>query len=658
MTGRRRVVVVGLDSITPVMIDRFLADGAMPNLARLRDRGWSAEVVPTMPPTSPPGWATIATGAWPGTHGVDGFVVRDPAGPPDAEWSACGSERVRAEFLWEAAERHGRRPVLLKFPMSWPPVGGPGLVQVDGAAGWGGLKCVFDLVHSGCWDTAAPGAAEGDGEAAVDKRWQTRDQDNLDEERAGHLPVLPADRWVGPVDGEPLWASECVLAARGGAGQTVRLLVVRRRGRDAVAFAVQGPPGSPQPDVVEPGRWTGWLPLALPVGGVTRHGEVRFKVLELDAAERRLKLYQSQVHDDAGFTRPEELAAELVAAAGPFVEWTESYDRLQGWIDDATQLEIYEQHVEWMSAAAGHLLRTHRWDLFLTQIHFLDMAYHVYWGTVDPRHPAHTAESQQGYWSLLFRAHALADRFLGRVVEAAGEDAVVVVLGDHGQDVYHTNFLVNEYLAREGFLNLARDRRTGRVRIDWSNSVAYAQGHRVFLNVAGREPTGIVPSESYAEVADAVAESLASACDPRTGQRAVSLVLRGEDARSWGLHGPGAADLVVATAPGFQAKSVLKVPADAWVGLRLRADRLPAFRPTRLFRDFTGEHDSSLPLTRALRTLLFAAGPGIRAARWDAPVRLVDVAPTLAGLLGIPPPRDSEGSSLVPTMSCEGGGPC
>jgi predicted AlkP superfamily phosphohydrolase/phosphomutase len=411
--------------------------------------------------------------------------------------------------------------------------------------------------------------------------------------------------------------------------------------------------------VVEPGRWTGWLPLALPVGEATRHGHVRFKVLELDAPNHRLRLYQSQVHDDAGFTRPAELAGELAAAAGPFVEWTESYDRLQGWIDDATQLEIYEQHVQWMSAAAAHLLRNHRWDLFLTQIHFLDMAYHVYWGTVDPRHPGYAGESgEAGYWSLLARAHALADDFLGRVVEAAGEDAVVVVLGDHGQDVYHTNFLVNSYLAREGFLSLARDRRTGRVRIDWSASVAYAQGHRVFLNVAGREPSGIVPAERYSEVADAVADSLARACDPRTGLRAVSLVLRGEDARSWGLYGPGAADLVVATAPGFQAKSVLKVPADAWVGLRLRTDRLPSFRPTRLFRDFTGEHDSSLPLTRALRTLFFAAGPGIRAARRDVPMRLVDVAPTLAGLLGVPPPRDSEGSSLVPAMSRAGGGPC
>src|SRR5215471_16574287 len=156
-TGRR-VVVVGLDSITPVMVDRFLAEGRMPHLARLRERGWWTETVPTMPPTTTAGWTTVATGAWPSTHGIEGFSAHRPGEPLDRKVHTLTSDHVRAEQLWKVAEREGLDTILLKYPVSWPPTGGPRVIQVDGAGGWGGLKCVWDLVHSGSWDTH-PGAS-------------------------------------------------------------------------------------------------------------------------------------------------------------------------------------------------------------------------------------------------------------------------------------------------------------------------------------------------------------------------------------------------------------------------------------------------------------------------------------------------------------------
>jgi predicted AlkP superfamily phosphohydrolase/phosphomutase len=75
---KRKVAVIGLDSITPVMIERFVAEGRMPNLKRLRERGWSSELTSTMPATTPAAWTTVATGAWPSTHGVEGFAVHLP----------------------------------------------------------------------------------------------------------------------------------------------------------------------------------------------------------------------------------------------------------------------------------------------------------------------------------------------------------------------------------------------------------------------------------------------------------------------------------------------------------------------------------------------------------------------------------------------------
>jgi predicted AlkP superfamily phosphohydrolase/phosphomutase len=636
----RKVLVIGLDSITPVMVDRMLAEGVMPNLARLAERGWSAEVVSTMPPTTPAAWTTVVTGAWPSTHGIEGFAVHRGGDPLDRKVHSLTSDAVRAEQLWQLAERHGLDSVLLKWPVSWPPTGGPRVTQVDGAGGWGGLKCVHDLVHTGCWDTHPTGPVAAT-EGALAQEWMTRDADNLDEEAAGLVSPVEPSGWTSVPEGfEPAWAAAIELVARTGDRAPVHLLAGRQDGEDRVLVAGCSDAAGARP--LARGNWSDWVPLRL---GAAR-GSVRLRVMELSVAGRRLRLHQGQVHRSDGWTRPASLAAELEAEAGPFVEWTEAYDLLQGWIDHETQLEIYAQHLEWMSRAGRLLLRRHPWHLFLAQVHAIDMAYHVYWGAIDPAHPEYRAEDAPRFWDLLREVHRLADSFVGALLEEVDDDTLVVVMGDHGHDGYHTALLTNHVLVRDGLLALYRDARTGQTRIDWRRTSAFASGYRVYVNVRGRDPDGIVPPEERDRVQERVIQALNGVRDPRTGQAPVRLAVRREDAEGLGLYGPTMGDVVYAMAPGFQARSSVHPPAASWIGGRLVPERLPALQQTRLFREFTGEHDTSLPFTRAIRTLLYAAGPGVRPGRRRVPVSLVDVAPTLCRWLGLPAPAQCEGSPI------------
>ncbi|HEX2051138.1 MAG TPA: alkaline phosphatase family protein [Actinomycetota bacterium] len=650
MTTRRRVVLIGLDSITPTMIDPLIAEGHMPNLADMRSTGWHSKVTPTFPATTPAGWTTIATGAWPSTHGIEGFVIRRGGMELDAEIDACNTRPMLAEPIWRTAEAAGRRTILLKFPMTWPPTGGPDVVQVDGAAGWGGLKCVWDLASSGCWDTRGPEGSRGEMRPSTDKEWRTRDQDNLYEEDVQRLPVLDGGgRRAGGF--EARWATEWEVAAGDGAkGTVLHAVAVQTDAGPRVAIATSADAGASR--LLARGEWSDWLEVERVDDSGRRTGHVRFKVMELDVDARVMRLYQSQAHDAHGYCRPPELCDELLRHAGPFVEWTESYDLLQGWIDDATQLEIYDQHARWMSDAARHLMASQEWDLFMTQIHFLDMAYHLYWGAIDPRHPHYDPERASHYRTVLARAHALADRFVGEVRDAAG-DALVLVVGDHGHDVYHTSLLVNHHLATAGFLKLTRDRRTGKARVDWSRTRAYAQGYRVYVNLAGRDPHGIVQPDEYEATRDELIESLYALRD-RHGRIPVRLAVRREDVRPWGLYGDSIGDVVVATGPGFQSKSTVAIPDDAWRGTSLRRERVRVFRDTTLLRDFTGEHDTHLPLLSSLQTMLFASGPGVAHGGAGTPVRLVDLAPTMAAYLGIPAPADNEGSSLLSAIIDDG----
>jgi predicted AlkP superfamily phosphohydrolase/phosphomutase len=651
MSSRRRVVVIGLDSFTPVMADRYLASH-MPALHGLCERGLYSEMVPTMPPTTPAGWTTVATGAWPSTHGVEGFAVHRPGDPLDHKVHSLTADASRAEFLWQAAARAGRRSIVVKYPLSWPTTGGDRLLQVDGAAGWGGMKCVWDLAPSGCWDTAAEAAPAAGAEIAVGApEWMTRDQDNLDDETVGRLRVRDAAPWQGlPAGAEPLWETELRLGGGDGAGAVVQVLALRLDGAPRVLVSTAR---RHQPRLLAgPGGWTGWLQVGLADG---RRGHVRFKLMALDLAARRLRLYQSQVHSDQGWTHPPELAAELTRVAGPFVEWTESYDRLQGWIDDDTQLEIYQQHVEWLGAACRQLLRERDWDLFMTQLHILDMAYHVYWATVDPTHPDHDPGSAGRYHDLLARVHALADRLVATIVEELDEHTLVLVLGEHGHDSYHTNFLVNHLLLKEGLLALRKDRRSGAARIDWSQTGAYASSYRIFLNVKGRDPDGTVLPDARDETAARVIEALYGAVDERTGQHPIRLALRQEDARGLGLYGPSMGDVVFAMAPGYQSRTTFHLPSSVLQGHTVRRSQVPLFRRTRLFREFTGEHDTSLPWTRAIRTVLVGAGPGIARQRLEVPVRILDVAATVSDFLGIDPPAANQGSSMLPLLARRAG---
>lgn len=76
MTTGRKVMVLGLDGMEPNTAKRLLDEGRMPNLQKMIDRGAACKdlhLLGAMPTITPAQWTTLATGAYPGTHGVTDF---------------------------------------------------------------------------------------------------------------------------------------------------------------------------------------------------------------------------------------------------------------------------------------------------------------------------------------------------------------------------------------------------------------------------------------------------------------------------------------------------------------------------------------------------------------------------------------------------------
>jgi predicted AlkP superfamily phosphohydrolase/phosphomutase len=120
--------VIGLDGATLDLVRPWVAQGRLPTIARLMERGAWGRLRSTLPPATFPAWTSLVTGVNPGRHGVFDFTERVP-----------GTYRVRfvngsfrrAPALWTRLGSAGRRVAVVTVPATYPPEPVPG-VMVSG----------------------------------------------------------------------------------------------------------------------------------------------------------------------------------------------------------------------------------------------------------------------------------------------------------------------------------------------------------------------------------------------------------------------------------------------------------------------------------------------------------------------------------------------
>src|SRR5688500_10362174 len=74
----QRVIVLGFDGVDAAYTERWMNEGKLPNLAKLRQQGTFRPLRPTLPAQTPVSWSTFATGVDPGRTGIFDFLRRDP----------------------------------------------------------------------------------------------------------------------------------------------------------------------------------------------------------------------------------------------------------------------------------------------------------------------------------------------------------------------------------------------------------------------------------------------------------------------------------------------------------------------------------------------------------------------------------------------------
>ena len=200
---------------------------------------------------------------------------------------------------------------------------------------------------------------------------------------------------------------------------------------------------------------------------------------------------------------------------------------------------------------------------------------------MDPGHPAYDPVKDPPYRSVVEDLYVQMDKIVGETVARLGPQDLLVVMSDHGFASWRRAFNLNTWLRDHGYLRLRAGRNPARTAsfedIDWSSTRAYGLGlNGLYLNVRGREASGIVDPGSREALAREIAEALLREIDPKTGERAITRVFRREQVYRMTDADPIAPDLIVGYAKGTRTSdesavggippTVLTDNRSAWTG--------------------------------------------------------------------------------------------
>ncbi len=278
---------------------------------------------------------------------------------------------------------------------------------------------------------------------------------------------------------------------------------------------------------------------------------------------------------DRSFVHPRAWAGELLADGGfPFADFQE-FRVGPGWYREA--LARLLRGIETKTRLGERLLERGPWDCFLLLFGESDTVSHHFWHAHDPASPRYDPALVDEVADAVLRVYEALDAALGRLLDRAGDDDVMIA-SDHGfGGVGRKTLYLNRWLESAGWQvrgdgapaaglaarvkRLALERTPaawqaslfriggGRIAsrlesaarfagIDWARTGAFSEDlnyfPNVWINLRGREPAGIVAPEDYERVRTELIEALQGWRDPASGAPVVQRAWRREEI----YHGP------------------------------------------------------------------------------------------------------------------------
>jgi predicted AlkP superfamily phosphohydrolase/phosphomutase len=380
-------------------------------------------------------------------------------------------------------------------------------------------------------------------------------------------------------------------------------------------------------------------------------------------------------NEQSAYTYPPELKEELKrnGQRWPLHEFEGNRSRHPGrFLQDMLDFDVTRTNtIIWM-------MQHKPWDMLTCVLKTPDTVHHEVWHIIDPTHPRYDAELNRQFAPAVLDYFKKIDECVGRIIAAAPPETFVAIMSDHGGGPFHKFFHVNNWLAQQGLLKFKRTPlslfkralfklgftpitslklvnffKLGRLRrrvkrgrgrgmlkrlflsfgdVDWTRTKAFAVGNfgQIYINVKGQRAQGTVePGTEYEVVREQIIQSALALRDPDGGDQVIAQVYKKEELYR-GDRVPLAPDLILHT---DRSKYVSFGHADFGSNKILE----PSIGQT-------GHH--------TMDGIVVLHGPGVKAGeaiRGD----IIDIAPTVLYVLGLPVPSIIDGKVLQAAFAPE-----
>jgi predicted AlkP superfamily phosphohydrolase/phosphomutase len=381
--------------------------------------------------------------------------------------------------------------------------------------------------------------------------------------------------------------------------------------------------------------------------------------------------------EEAVFTYPPELHTEIIREFGDYPLEHRVLRWFRGGGNPVESLRLLYDHQRRRKEVASYLVRKQPWDLFMVVFRGTDLVQHPGFRFYDEDFRRRNPEQCLKYSRIIEQFYEKIDSYLGELFALLPSDCTVMAMSDHGAGPVAKVFYINAWLREQGYLRiktadpvrrarwkvtrntlaarfskaglgawvrlipgplkkvpvflLTREQKRPAERVDWRRTRAYSSWtldeRIVRLNLEDREPQGIVPAGDYERLREEIAGKLSQVRDPQTKEPIIERVYRREEL----CEGPfteRAGDLVVMTREN---------------SYMFRGD----LRPPALFYD----PETRGPAVHRMQGIFALRGADVRLGQELKGLRIIDLAPTILYLFGLPVPEDMDGRVIAEAFS-------
>jgi predicted AlkP superfamily phosphohydrolase/phosphomutase len=619
-----QVVIIGLDGLAPELAEKFMAEGKLPNLAKLKEEGTYARLQTTTPAISPVAWSSFMTGSNPSKHNIFDFLSRDPRtylpglssahiGKPKRVLS-LGKYNIplakpeikgmrKSIPFWKILGDSGIFSTVLRVPITFPPE-----------------KFKGHLLSGMC----APDLKGSQGTFS----FYTSDPAKTQKREGGiAIPVeVKNSRVVTSISGP----ENTMLKKPEEIRLPMTITLDRQKGEARVE--VSGQKITLKKNVFSP-----WTRITFRPGlGMKIKAICRFYISKL---EPHFEMYVTPLNIDPEkpalpISHPFIYSVYLSKLLGSFITLGEANDTWalnEGALSEQAFLELtYSNHSEWEGMLFNALDKTKK-GLVVCVFETTDSISHMFWRYLDKDHPAlkkgPSAMSPQIIEDLFQRM----DEMIGRVRKKMSGKSALFIMSDHGFKPFRRGVNLNSWLYKNGYLALKEgkaERGEWFKGVDWKRTKAYALGlGGVYINQKEREAEGTVAAgpESKALCAE-LQKKLTGLRDGETGAVSINRAYDKDEIYS-GPYKDNAPDLIIGYNAGYRA---------SWEGVT-------GMITDKVFEDNTkawsGDHCIDPPCVPGV---LFSS------LKFEAKTpSIMDLAPTVLELFGLEPPAHMDGCSIL-----------